>query len=216
MKAKTSTVVSLPELVGSNSRIGVPFRACGLLNSHQSYVVRVYDAGHDESGVFHSAEWHDGDWSNDGIREAFTTSWIGGESISEESKNSPGRRIRGGRLEIFLISRREAQKYSRKGVRLVFCVVGLGSSIQESMSFFYHPFTLRMVLKKAPAMVLAVTSRIGTASTYLAYLLIIVRHISTESRMIITYISDDPSPFSDLDVFCEKLLLVRERLGDLQ
>ncbi|GFU65265.1 hypothetical protein TNCV_2977371 [Trichonephila clavipes] len=27
-----------------------------------------YDAGFDESGVFHSAEWHDGDWSSDGIQ----------------------------------------------------------------------------------------------------------------------------------------------------
>ncbi|GFW94475.1 hypothetical protein TNCV_2701961 [Trichonephila clavipes] len=39
-------------------------------NSPQSHIVKVYDAGLDESGVFHSAEWHDGDWSSDGIREA--------------------------------------------------------------------------------------------------------------------------------------------------
>ncbi|GFV46411.1 hypothetical protein TNCV_3233001 [Trichonephila clavipes] len=38
------------------------------VNSPQSHIVRVYDAGHGKSGVFHSAEWHDGDWSSDGIR----------------------------------------------------------------------------------------------------------------------------------------------------
>ncbi|GFV26221.1 uncharacterized protein TNCV_3150211 [Trichonephila clavipes] len=31
---------------------------------------QVFDAGHNESGVFLSAEWHDGDWLVDGIREA--------------------------------------------------------------------------------------------------------------------------------------------------
>ncbi|GFV73633.1 hypothetical protein TNCV_2705791 [Trichonephila clavipes] len=36
-------------------------------NSPQSHIVKVYDAGLDESGVFHSAEWHVGDWSSDGI-----------------------------------------------------------------------------------------------------------------------------------------------------
>ncbi|GFV90907.1 hypothetical protein TNCV_3616691 [Trichonephila clavipes] len=41
------------------------------VNSPQSHIVRVYDAGHGKSGVFHSAEWHDGDWSSDGIREAW-------------------------------------------------------------------------------------------------------------------------------------------------
>ncbi|GFV64504.1 hypothetical protein TNCV_1042781 [Trichonephila clavipes] len=41
------------------------------VNSPQSHIVRVYDAGHGKSGVFHSAEWHDGDWSGDGIREAW-------------------------------------------------------------------------------------------------------------------------------------------------
>ncbi|GFV30300.1 hypothetical protein TNCV_97751 [Trichonephila clavipes] len=40
------------------------------VNSPQSHIVRVYDAGHGKSGVFHSAEWHDGDWSSDGIRES--------------------------------------------------------------------------------------------------------------------------------------------------
>ncbi|GFV49620.1 hypothetical protein TNCV_1484761 [Trichonephila clavipes] len=43
------------------------------VNSPQSHIVRVYDAGHGKSGVFHSAEWHDGDWSSDGIREATAT-----------------------------------------------------------------------------------------------------------------------------------------------
>ncbi|GFS78360.1 hypothetical protein TNCV_4766421 [Trichonephila clavipes] len=41
------------------------------VNSPQSHIVRVYDAGHGKIGVFHSAEWHDGDWSSDGIREAW-------------------------------------------------------------------------------------------------------------------------------------------------
>ncbi|GFW00083.1 uncharacterized protein TNCV_3568711 [Trichonephila clavipes] len=30
-----------------------------------------FDAGHDESGVLHSARWHDGDWMFDGIRKAW-------------------------------------------------------------------------------------------------------------------------------------------------
>ncbi|GFV36148.1 hypothetical protein TNCV_1974841 [Trichonephila clavipes] len=56
-------------------------------NSPQSHIVRVYDAGHDKSGVFHSAEWHDGDWSNDGIRT--TPLWVKGdiEDISSELDN---------------------------------------------------------------------------------------------------------------------------------
>ncbi|GFT67112.1 hypothetical protein TNCV_1892281 [Trichonephila clavipes] len=33
--------------------------------------MRVYDAGHGESGVSNSAEWRDGDWWNDGIWEAW-------------------------------------------------------------------------------------------------------------------------------------------------
>ncbi|GFX14182.1 hypothetical protein TNCV_1766761 [Trichonephila clavipes] len=32
---------------------------------------QVFYAGHDESGGFLSAEWHDGDWLVDGIREAW-------------------------------------------------------------------------------------------------------------------------------------------------
>ncbi|GFS78492.1 hypothetical protein TNCV_3147481 [Trichonephila clavipes] len=51
-------------------------------NSPQSHIVRVYDAGHDKSGVFHSAEWHDGDWSNDGIREAWLC--LHAEIVEEE------------------------------------------------------------------------------------------------------------------------------------
>ncbi|GFV22613.1 hypothetical protein TNCV_2078041 [Trichonephila clavipes] len=50
-------------------------------NSPQSHIVRVYDAGHDKSGAFHSAEWHDGDWSNDGIREAWLWCFIWVESF---------------------------------------------------------------------------------------------------------------------------------------
>ncbi|GFY30639.1 hypothetical protein TNCV_3118011 [Trichonephila clavipes] len=50
-------------------------------NSPQSHLVIVYDAGLDESGVFHSAEWHDGDWSSDGIREAWLWFFIWGESF---------------------------------------------------------------------------------------------------------------------------------------
>ncbi|GFU10875.1 hypothetical protein TNCV_3494711 [Trichonephila clavipes] len=44
-------------------------------------------SGHGKSGVFHSAEWHDGDWSGeDGVREAwlwfficesFLSFWLG-------------------------------------------------------------------------------------------------------------------------------------------
>ncbi|GFT71493.1 hypothetical protein TNCV_2478861 [Trichonephila clavipes] len=51
------------------------------VNSPQSPIVRVYDAGHGKSGVFHSAEWHDGDWSSDGIREAWLWFFIWVESF---------------------------------------------------------------------------------------------------------------------------------------
>ncbi|GFW24437.1 hypothetical protein TNCV_606781 [Trichonephila clavipes] len=50
-------------------------------NSPQSHIVRVYDAGDDKSGVFHSAEWHDGDWSNDGIRGEWLWCFIWVESF---------------------------------------------------------------------------------------------------------------------------------------
>ncbi|GFY13750.1 hypothetical protein TNCV_4961201 [Trichonephila clavipes] len=45
-------------------------------NSPQSHIVRVYDAGHGKSDVFHSAEWHVGDWLSDGIREAWLRFFI--------------------------------------------------------------------------------------------------------------------------------------------
>ncbi|GFX99849.1 hypothetical protein TNCV_258861 [Trichonephila clavipes] len=51
------------------------------VNSPQSHIVRVYDAVHGKSGVFHSAEWHDGDWSSDGIREAWLWFFIWVESF---------------------------------------------------------------------------------------------------------------------------------------
>ncbi|GFV52044.1 hypothetical protein TNCV_1323971 [Trichonephila clavipes] len=51
------------------------------VNSPQSHIVRVYDAGHGKSGVFPSAEWHDGDWSSDGIREAWLWFFIWVESF---------------------------------------------------------------------------------------------------------------------------------------
>ncbi|GFY33371.1 hypothetical protein TNCV_1898231 [Trichonephila clavipes] len=37
------------------------------VNSPQSHIVRVCDAGLGKSGVFHSAEWHVGDWLSDGL-----------------------------------------------------------------------------------------------------------------------------------------------------
>ncbi|GFY08615.1 hypothetical protein TNCV_810481 [Trichonephila clavipes] len=45
-------------------------------NSPQSHIVRVYDAGLGKSGVYHSAEWHVGDWLSDGIREAWLRFFI--------------------------------------------------------------------------------------------------------------------------------------------
>ncbi|GFW80225.1 hypothetical protein TNCV_461321 [Trichonephila clavipes] len=51
------------------------------VNSPQSHIVRVYDAGHGKSGFFHSAEWHDGDWSSDGIREEWLWCFIWVESF---------------------------------------------------------------------------------------------------------------------------------------
>ncbi|GFW46528.1 uncharacterized protein TNCV_4812151 [Trichonephila clavipes] len=37
---------------------------------------QVFDEGHDESGVLHSARWHDGDWMVDGIREAWLRCFV--------------------------------------------------------------------------------------------------------------------------------------------
>ncbi|GFU41136.1 hypothetical protein TNCV_1058641 [Trichonephila clavipes] len=51
------------------------------VNSPQSHIVRVHDAGHGKNGVFHSAEWHDCDWSSDGIREAWIWFFIWVESF---------------------------------------------------------------------------------------------------------------------------------------
>ncbi|GFV38977.1 hypothetical protein TNCV_965431 [Trichonephila clavipes] len=51
-------MVTTPLLLNRRFLLGV-----WTVNSPQSHIVRVYDAGHGKSGVFHSAEWHDGDWS---------------------------------------------------------------------------------------------------------------------------------------------------------
>ncbi|GFT31853.1 uncharacterized protein TNCV_2035801 [Trichonephila clavipes] len=37
---------------------------------------QAFDEGHDESGVLHSANWHDGDWMVDGIREAWLRCFV--------------------------------------------------------------------------------------------------------------------------------------------
>ncbi|GFU31883.1 uncharacterized protein TNCV_1111411 [Trichonephila clavipes] len=37
---------------------------------------QVFDEGHGESGVLHSARWHDGDWMIDGIREAWLRCFV--------------------------------------------------------------------------------------------------------------------------------------------
>ncbi|GFX92025.1 uncharacterized protein TNCV_5004891 [Trichonephila clavipes] len=37
---------------------------------------QVFDEGHGESGVLRSAEWHDGDWLDDGIREAWLLCFV--------------------------------------------------------------------------------------------------------------------------------------------
>ncbi|GFT89012.1 hypothetical protein TNCV_3084491 [Trichonephila clavipes] len=64
-------IVSHTHLFVSNYRLRPDCK-----NSPQSHIVIVYDAGHDKSDVFHSAEWYDGDWSNDGIREAWLWCFI--------------------------------------------------------------------------------------------------------------------------------------------
>ncbi|GFU58036.1 hypothetical protein TNCV_4846791 [Trichonephila clavipes] len=64
--------------IGENRRL---ISGVWTVNSPQSHIVRVYDAGHGKSGVFHSAEWHDGDWSSDGIREAWLWFFIWVESF---------------------------------------------------------------------------------------------------------------------------------------
>ncbi|GFX02800.1 uncharacterized protein TNCV_4437821 [Trichonephila clavipes] len=37
---------------------------------------QVFDEEHGESGVLHSARWHDGDWMIDGIREAWLRCFV--------------------------------------------------------------------------------------------------------------------------------------------
>ncbi|GFV71892.1 hypothetical protein TNCV_2458271 [Trichonephila clavipes] len=37
----------------------------------------VFDEGHGESGVVRSAEWHDDDWLDDRIREAWLLCFVG-------------------------------------------------------------------------------------------------------------------------------------------
>ncbi|GFU56231.1 uncharacterized protein TNCV_712871 [Trichonephila clavipes] len=37
---------------------------------------QVFDEAHGESGVLHSARWHDGDWMIDGIREAWLRCFV--------------------------------------------------------------------------------------------------------------------------------------------
>ncbi|GFT54048.1 uncharacterized protein TNCV_154051 [Trichonephila clavipes] len=37
---------------------------------------QVFDEGHVDSGVLHSARWHDGDWLIDGIREAWLRCFV--------------------------------------------------------------------------------------------------------------------------------------------
>ncbi|GFU57512.1 uncharacterized protein TNCV_3636761 [Trichonephila clavipes] len=37
---------------------------------------QVFDEGHAESGVLHSARWHGGDWMVDGIREAWLLCFV--------------------------------------------------------------------------------------------------------------------------------------------
>ncbi|GFU86387.1 hypothetical protein TNCV_1417391 [Trichonephila clavipes] len=79
----------LKRLISRRSKLAIRHKALNrrlisgvwTVNSPQSHIVRVYDAGHGKSGVFHSAEWHDGDWSSDGIREAWLWFFIWVESF---------------------------------------------------------------------------------------------------------------------------------------
>ncbi|GFT48286.1 hypothetical protein TNCV_4708531 [Trichonephila clavipes] len=66
-------------LANRNGRVAVRLRfllGVRTVNSPQSHIVRVCDAGLGKSGVFHSAEWHVGDWLSDGIREAWLMFFI--------------------------------------------------------------------------------------------------------------------------------------------
>ncbi|GFU42982.1 hypothetical protein TNCV_3141251 [Trichonephila clavipes] len=62
--------------VGLTYILAFSFGRLDCKNSPQSHIMRVYNAGHDKSGVFHSAEWNVGDWSSDGIREAWLVFFI--------------------------------------------------------------------------------------------------------------------------------------------
>ncbi|GFU28869.1 uncharacterized protein TNCV_470051 [Trichonephila clavipes] len=80
-RCKLLEKVQLINSLGEITMRGKAF-SFGRLDCKQSHIVRVYDAGHGKSGVFHSAEWHDGDWSSDGIREAWLWFFIWVESLS--------------------------------------------------------------------------------------------------------------------------------------
>ncbi|GFV50227.1 uncharacterized protein TNCV_621401 [Trichonephila clavipes] len=58
-------------------RIGVAFWASGLVRTVLNPILgQVFNEGHDESGVLHSARWHDGDWMVDGIRETWLRCFV--------------------------------------------------------------------------------------------------------------------------------------------
>ncbi|GFV20178.1 uncharacterized protein TNCV_4194761 [Trichonephila clavipes] len=44
---------------------------------------QVFDEGHDESGLLHSARWHDGYWMVDGIREAWLRCFVWMENLEK-------------------------------------------------------------------------------------------------------------------------------------
>ncbi|GFW01573.1 hypothetical protein TNCV_4084881 [Trichonephila clavipes] len=79
--ACAKTLMNSSMIVGAGLRVASSFGRPDCKNSPQSHIVKVYDAGHGKSGVFHSAEWHDGDWSNDGIREDWLWCFIWVESF---------------------------------------------------------------------------------------------------------------------------------------
>ncbi|GFW64487.1 hypothetical protein TNCV_813221 [Trichonephila clavipes] len=80
-----SSVMLLPRVPqnGHLKREAFSFGRPDCKNSPQSHIMRVYDAGLGKSGVFHSAEWHVGDWLSDGIREAWLMFFIWVVSFKE-------------------------------------------------------------------------------------------------------------------------------------
>ncbi|GFT15495.1 uncharacterized protein TNCV_3265031 [Trichonephila clavipes] len=69
-----SSLVAMPDACVS---VGVAFLGIWTVKTVLNPISgQVFDEGHGESGVLRSAEWHDDDWLDDGIREAWLLCFV--------------------------------------------------------------------------------------------------------------------------------------------